>query len=102
MKKLKFVLFVFFVSSLLIAQEAQEKSGAKNINTVTKAPAKVIDTPQGAIKTNNNITVVTYDFTTGDGTNTMEQQSLLLQNKSTTDCKWAMIAGDADGSGIDI
>ena len=92
MKNLTLVLFIFFVSSLLVAQE---KGNVKSTTAVKSPAAKNIDATKGAIKQNNNITVVNYDFTTGSDKYYGGAAAAVEVETGV----WAMIAGDADQNG---
>lgn len=92
MKKLYLIMFVFSVSSLLVAQE---KGNAKSTAAVKSKVAKNIDAPQGAIKNNSTAAVAVYDFTTGAG----QYYGGAAAAKEVEPGVWAMIAGDANSDG---
>jgi len=92
MKKLYLILFVFFVSSLLVAQE---KGNVKSTAAVKAKAAKNIDAPQGAIKNNSTADVAVYDFTTGSG----QYYGGAAAAKEVEPGVWAMIAGDVNKDG---
>lgn len=98
MKKLTLILFLFFISSLLVAQE---KGNVKSTTAVKSPAAKNIDAVQGAIKNNSTADVAVYDFTVAGAAYTTGPDPMVqVDTDEFGQPVYAMIAGDANGSGV--
>ncbi|MFZ1289034.1 MAG: hypothetical protein WAR79_03030 [Melioribacteraceae bacterium] len=86
MKKIS-VLFVLFFVSLGVLSAQVEKSVKNSANNSAKV---------GGTNSTQAVNVVTYDFTTGSG----QYYGGAAAAKEVETGVWAMIAGDADGSGV--
>ena len=92
MKKIAYLVFLVLLSgTVLLAQE----NTAKITKLEKNSPNKIINT-QSSVKALNSTTAVSYDFTTGDGSQFYGGSDAA---KQMPDGKWAMIAGDADQNG---
>lgn len=96
MKKLSLILFLFFISSLLVAQE---KGNVKSTTAVKSKAAKNIDAVQGAIKNNSTADVAVYDFTVAGAAYTTGPAAMVIVDNVNGEDVYAMIAGDANGDG---
>ena len=99
MKKLYLFAVTLLLSfTIVMAQEKQEKIGdTPQLKKVSKQA--VGDQTSGAIKVNSTTAVVTYDFTDSP-TKYYGGTDACVDLSGTGAGPWAMIAGDADGSGV--
>lgn len=94
MKKNAYLVFLILISGAVLL--AQENSAKIETKLQKNSPSKINDA-QSSIKVLNNTSAVTYDFTTGDGSQFYGDSTAAVEVAPGV---WAMIAGDTDGSGV--